>query len=456
MNIRTKLTVRFILVTAVILLLSSVLIYIFSVDYREDDFYTRLQNKANNTAKLLIEVDEVDITLLKKIEQNNPVSLPNEKIIIYNYKDTTLFSTDEENIIRVSDVLLDQVRLEEEVRWTQGDYEVLGFLFKGQYDRFVVIAAATDIYGFKKLINLIYILLIVFAISILVVSVAGWIYSGKALEPIARVVNQVDEISISSLDLRVDEGNSNDEIAKLARTFNNMLERLEASFLSQKNFIANASHELRTPLTSITGQLEVTLLNTRSGGEYQKVIHSVLDDIKSLNTLSNRLLVLAQSGAEEKEKRMVHLRIDDLLWTLKEELMRHNPSFIITIDLDEDLDDENKLIIKGDEQLMKTAFYNIIENGCKYSQDNTTQVILHSSRSGISIDFKDKGIGIPEEDVPKIFEPFYRGSNTKNIKGHGIGLSMVRGIIKLHKGIIQLNSSVKTGTTVTISLPTIV
>lgn len=454
MNIRTKLTVRFIIITAVILLLSSVLIYIFSADYREENFYTRLQSKANNTAKLLIEVDEVDAALLKKIEQNNPVSLPNEKVIIYNYRDTILFSTDEEQAIEISRTLLNRVRLEDEVRWTQGDYEILGFLFKGKYDRFVVIAAATDIYGFKKLTNLIYILLTVFAISILIVSVAGWIYSGKALEPIARVVNRVDEISISSLNVRVDEGNGNDEIAKLAQTFNSMLARLEASFLSQKNFIANASHELRTPLTSITGQLEVTLLNTRSGGEYQKVMHSVLEDIKSLNTLSNRLLVLAQSGAEEKEKRMVHLRIDDLLWTLKEELMRHNPSFVITIDLDEDLDDENKLTIKGDEQLMKTALSNIIENGCKYSQDNTTNVTLHSSKFGVSIDFKDKGIGIPEDEIPKIFEPFYRGSNTKSIKGHGIGLSMVKGIIKLHKGVIQLSSSVKTGTKVTISLPT--
>lgn len=236
MNIRTRLTLRFILITAFIFLLASVLIYLFSSEYRKEDFYTRLLNKANNTAKLFIEVEEVDAELLRRIERDNPVSLPDEKIVIYDYRDKVLFSTDEEKKIRIEDALLDKIRLEEEVRLVQGAYEVLGFLFKGQYDRFVVVAAASDIYGYRRLNNLIFILFIVFIISIVIVSVSGWFYAGKALQPIARVIRQVDEISIANLDLRVDEGNGQDEIAKLAQTFNSMLNRLETSFVSQKKF----------------------------------------------------------------------------------------------------------------------------------------------------------------------------------------------------------------------------
>lgn len=455
MNIRTKLTFRFILITAIIMLLASILIYIFSADYREEDFYSRLMNKANNTAKLLLEVDEVDAMTLTKIEQDNPMSLPNEKIIIFNYRDTILFSTDDKNVLRIDQTLLNRIRLEDEVRFTHGSYEVLGFLFKGKYDRFVVVAGATDIYGFKRLKNLIFILGIVFCISIVIVSVSGWIYAGRALEPIAKVVNQVDEISIASLNLRVDEGNGQDEIAKLAQTFNNMLSRLETSFVSQKHFIANASHELRTPLTAITGQLEVTLLNDRSPDEYKMVINSVLDDIKTLNRLSDRLLLLAQTSAEEREKRMAPIRIDELMWQAKDELIRYNEGFVVNIDLDKDLDDERKLTIRGDEQLIRTAFSNLVENGCKYSGEKTTNVFIQQSKVGLSILFQDKGIGIPSEDLPNIFEPFYRGSNTKNVKGHGIGLSMVKSIIKLHKGTIQLTSNVGSGTIVTVNLPTL-
>ncbi|MEX2233329.1 MAG: ATP-binding protein [Cyclobacteriaceae bacterium] len=455
MNIRTKLTLRFILITAIIFLLSSVLIYVFSADYRKEDFYNRLLNKANNTAKLLIEVDEVDVALLRRIEQDNPVSLPDEKIIIYNYKDTLLFTTDEEETIRVDTALLDKIRLEDELRFVQGDYEVLGFLFKGQYDRFVVIAAATDIYGYKRLRNLVFILLIVFSISLVIVSISGWIYAGRALRPIASVVDRVSEISIASLNLRVDEGNAKDEIARLAQTFNSMLSRLETSFTTQKNFIANASHELRTPLTAITGQLEVTMLNTRSGEDYRKVINSVLEDIKNLNNLSNRLLLLAQTSSAEKHTKFSYLRIDEMMWQVKEELLKHHPSFVINIDLSESLDDETKLTIKGDEQLIKIALSNLIENGCKYSINQTTDVYIDAARTGLSVSFKDTGIGIPVDDLANIFEPFYRGSNTKKIRGHGIGLSMVKGIMKIHDGTIRITSAERIGTTITVDFPTI-
>src|SRR5690606_31852147 len=183
------------------------------------------------------------------------------------------------------------------------------------------------------------------AISLGLASLSGWFYAGRALRPISKVVNQVADISIINLDQRVDEGNGKDEIAQLARTFNEMLSRLEASFLLQKNFIANASHELRTPFTAITGRLEVTLLSTRNNDEYRAVIESVLEDIRSLNKLFNKLLLLAQASTEDRERKMQHLRVDELLWQTKDELIKLSPTYQITIDLDENLDDELKLTV---------------------------------------------------------------------------------------------------------------
>ena len=455
MNIRNRITLRFILIVAFILFTASLLIYFFSADYRKEEFYTRLQSKASNTAKLLIDVAEVDATLLMKIEKDNPISLPNERISIFDYKNRILFSTDKDRAISIDSSLLNRIRLEDEVRFLQGEYEVLGFLFKGQYDRFAVVTAATDIYGFNQLKNLRTILLIVFTISIIGVSVSGWFFSGKALQPISKVVQQVDDISITSLNLRVDEGNGKDEIAHLAKTFNRMLERLEGSFKVQKNFIANASHELRTPLTAITGQLEVSLLNTRSSAEYEKVMTSVLEDIKSLNTLSNRLLLLAQTSSDGIERKMMKLRIDELIWQARDELMKHNQSYKIRIDFDHHLDDESKLTIEGDEQLIKTAFTNLIDNGCKYSSDHSINVLINSTSFGLTIHFEDKGIGIPKEDIHNIFEPFFRGSNTQKIKGHGIGLSMVKRIVHAHHGTIHLNSELGKGTSVTVHFESI-
>jgi signal transduction histidine kinase len=456
MNIRNRLTFRFILIVAVIILISSLIVYISSASYRESEFYSRLQNNAINTAKLLIEVDEVDVDLLRRIETDNPVSLPNEKIVIYDFRNEVIFSTDDERELKINNDLLNQIRLEDEVHLRQDSYEVLDFLFKGPYDRFVVVSGATDIYGLNKVRNLRNILLIVFVISIVVVSVSGWFYAGKSLEPISHVVQQVDEIGISSLNLRVDEGNGKDEIAHLAQTFNRMLARLESSFKVQKNFIANASHEFRTPLTAITGQLEVALLNARSNDEYQSAIDSVLEDIRALNNLSNRLLVLAQTSSEAIENRHTQLRVDELIWQAREDLIRVSPSYIIRIDITDEVDDESLLIMEGDEQLIKVTVSNLMENGCKYSADQSVEVVIGATTSGIDLIFRDRGIGIPEHELPNVFEPFYRASNTTSIKGNGIGLSMVRQIVVMHHGSIRIDSKPGTGTSVTVWFPSIV
>ncbi|RAV99987.1 HAMP domain-containing sensor histidine kinase [Pseudochryseolinea flava] len=455
MNIRTKLTLRFIAITAIILISGLLMIYIFSAAYRQDEFYTRLQNKAINTATLFIDVDEVNTALLTKIEKDNPINLPSETILIYNAKDSLLFATGAVQAVTVTDSMLSAVRTEDEIRSLEGEHEVLGFVFTGKRGKFVIIAAAIDIYGHKKLKNLLIILMSVFGVSVIVVTITAWLYAGKALQPIANVVNQVSKISISSLDKRLDEGNGSDEIAKLSHTFNDMLIRLESSFLTQKNFIANASHELRTPLTSITGQLEVTLLNERSPEKYKQVILSVLEDIKSLNLLSNKLLLLAQSSMEERERKMQPIRIDEVIWQAKEELLKYQEQYIVNVNLDETLDDEQHLTIIADEQLIKTAVTNMMENSCKYADDHRCEINISPSKGGVKITFVDNGIGIPHDELQKIFEPFFRGSNTLGYRGHGIGLSMVRRILLLHKGSIAIASEVNKGTTIAITLPCI-
>jgi len=312
MQIRTRLTLQYLLIGGIIMLIASMAIYFSSAGFRRDDFYDRLESKAINTARLLIEVDEIDIDLLKKIEADNPVSLPGEKVIILNYINEILYTSDEAAVINITPHMANKVRLSGTTRFRQDRYEVLGLLYTERYDRFVVFAAATDIDGFTKLRNLRIILLFVCLISFVIFTAAGWLFAGKALEPISGVVSQVEEITFASLNLRVDEGNGTDEIARLARTFNNMLERLETAFRAQKDFISNASHELRTPLTSINGQMEVLLMKERTREEYREAVASVLDDIRNLIDLSNRLLLLAQTSAEKQTAVHRLVRIDEI------------------------------------------------------------------------------------------------------------------------------------------------
>jgi signal transduction histidine kinase len=292
--------------------------------------------------------------------------------------------------------------------------------------------------------------LIVFFLSLIIVYFAGRIFATRALFPISNIRSQAEAIGVSNLNARVDEGTGNDEITRLARTFNRMLDRLELAFITQKNFIANASHELRTPLTVMTGQLEVILMKDRSKEEYRETILSLLEDIQNMNQISNRLLLLAQTSSEFPETGFEKVRIDDTIWQARNEVLKRQHQYKVNVHFSEQIDNEDKLTINGHELLLKTALLNLMDNGCKYSEDHRVDINLDSREEEIIIRFSDKGIGIPEEELASVFQPFYRASNAKSIKGHGIGLSLAEKIITLHGGVIQVSSVFKQGTDISI------
>ncbi|MFA9392474.1 MAG: sensor histidine kinase [Prolixibacteraceae bacterium] len=453
MEIRKKLTYQFIALVAVILLISSAAIYISFSKTRMEEFYNRLESKAILTAQMLIEIDEIDLDLLDKIEKNNPLSLPNEKILIYDYQNELMFSTDKEFQIENKDRLLNEIRMEGNVHFMQNGYEVIGLFYTSQFDRIIVFIAAQDIFGIKKIVGLRNILVLVFIASLMIVFLVARLFAARALKPISEIINQVNGITATNLDERLAIGNGKDELARLAMTFNQMLERIEGAFKIQKNFIANASHELRTPLTVITGQLEVVLMKPRDVQEYKNSLESVLDDIRNLNQISNRLLLLAQTDSQNGEKDFIPIRIDEALWQAQQELQKRHSNYVVLISFDDEIDDEAKLMIMGNLMLIKTVFTNLIDNACKYSSNKRATVSIRSQQSGITISIIDEGIGIPTEEISMIFQPFYRAKNTIGITGHGVGLSIVDKIMTLHRGTIQVKSKPGEGTVFTIELP---
>ena len=452
MKIRTKLTLQFVSIVAAIILTADIAVYFFSSNYREETFYTRLENKGNNTARLLIQITEIDVKLLQKIEEDKSSYTP-KKIIIYDLEKNILFSTDDNLEIKISDDLRNKILLNGEARFTEGEYEALGFIFKDQNQKYIVVAAGIDVFGYMKLNHLKWLLIIVFGCSIFLTSVFGRIYAGRAMKPISNVIYKVNEISISKLDLRIDEGNRKDEIAQLAQTFNRMLARLESSFKVQKNFIANASHELRTPLTAITGQLEVVQLKQRQNGEYVDVISSVLDDIKNLNSISNRLLQLAQTDSENPRADFKPVRVDEIVWQSQIELARRNKNYKVNIRIDSSIEDDRSFTINGNDQLVKTVILNLMDNACKYSTDQSVDLEVKKLNTNLVLTFTDKGIGIPAEDIKHIFEPFHRAKNAMAFKGHGIGLSLVERIVDLHGGRITVRSEPGKGSVFTTVFP---
>ena len=270
------------------------------------------------------------------------------------------------------------------------------------------------------------------------------------MQPINNVIKQVENIGFTNLDQRVKAGEEEDEIAHLAGTFNGMLARLKSAFEAQKSFVSNASHELRTPLTAMNGQIEVALLKKRTEQEYKNTLLSIKEDISEMTDLSNSLLDLASVESGVAKIGFEPCRIDEIMWQAKEDLKQKRQDANINIDFGEIPEAEEEFMVAANEQLLKTAFVNLMENGCKFSTDKTVNVLMYFPEKMLKITFHNIGNPIPKSEINNLFVPFFRSENTKKIKGHGIGLPLTKKIIEIHNGNLAVSSNETEGTIFTI------
>lgn len=232
-----------------------------------------------------------------------------------------------------------------------------------------------------------------------------------------------------------------------------MLDRLETSFETQNNFISNASHELSTPLTTIIGEADVTLVKERTTAEYIDALTVIQKEAERLEKITKSLLFLAQTGLTGKVQKFEKVRADQLLWDVKSTIDKINPKNKVQLNLSLMPDNPEQLKIQGNEQLLHLAISNLINNACKYSNNQTVIVSIGTAGDKVIIVIKDLGIGIPENELKYIYDPFFRASNTREYEGYGIGLPLTRNIVRLHKGELIVNSKINEGTTVQISFP---
>ena len=453
MTLRTRLTLFFTAVVATLLLLFCVIIYVVTEQYRAREFRERLREEAQTAAELLLGNDPVGPDLLRMLDQHHMTVLDQESMRMYNGRDQLVHKTGQYQPV-VSTSWLEQVRRTGDVYRQEGQRDVVGITYTVLAAQYVVVASAVDKYGLTKQYNLALILGLGWVVGIGVVMGTGWVFAGRSLKPLQYIIARIDATTASQLNLRLSEGTNNDELTQLTRQFNRMLDRLEEAFQMQRSFVANASHELRTPLTAITGQLDVALLaNDDDPQELRALIASVLDDVRGLNQLTNGLLSLAKLDLTESTQTPTPVSVASLLHQLRLDLLRLHPDYQIDIDLDTPIYSNPDRPIAANRALLQTAFYNLMENGGKYAPDHRVCIRLVAHSQAVEIRFTNNGPCIPATEQAAIFEPFRRGTNVRQVAGHGIGLSLTRRIVQLHGGQISVQSTPETGTTFTVTLP---
>lgn len=453
MTIRKQLTVLFTAGIAGLLLLFSLIIYWSLANDREDDYYSLLRHTAITKANLLLDA-RVNPSVLQLIYHNAENTLFEEEVAIYDTSFHLLYH-DAVEIDKVKETrqMIAQIVAQKEIRFHQGRLQIVGILYTHRGHEYVITAAANDRQGYAKLQNLGYNLCFTFMAGVILIYFASQFFARKALQPVADMVDRVEEITATNLDLRLNEGNGKDEIAGLAVTFNAMLDRLERSFDAQKEFVSNISHELRTPLTAMLTELQVTMEKERDSLFYKESILHAISDAQKLVKLSNSLLDLAKANYDHTEISFKHVRLDELLLDAHSDVLHNHPSFKVNMVFEKDIEDEKQITVKGNAYLLKVALMNLVENGCKFSPGHECTVSISYNETTSIIRIQDNGIGISETDQQNIFNPFYRGENSHVSKGNGIGLSLSKKIFDLHNGTITVNSVSGKGTTFTVNLP---
>lgn len=440
MNIKTRLSFQFTFIVAGILVFFSFLVYYFSYTSQLSKFRLNLYDSAKNTAALLLTVDEVDSTLLRKIQQSTK-GWVNEEFALTDSAFSLIYGN---NIQYLSDssVLVNNAGRGLN-NFSVGEKD--GICYRHYYNgrQYYVYAMAFDKSRTDNLRELRMILLWSILSSICLSVLSSYLFAKRAMRPISKIVKSVKEINSMKLSSRLDEGDRKDEIAQLAITFNSLLSELETAFRNQEDFVSNASHELRTPLTVMIGESDYIMSHNRSNEEYLKHIAGLNSDLKKMNALMNSLLELARIN-RNNELQFSGVRIDEIILNsiLQVKEKHHGRKIITRIEYPENA---SELVIEGNEGLLAIAFNNLIDNACKFSSGDIA-VELNIRDSNIIVVVQDQGIGIPEEELKTIFRPFSRGSNVKFIGGFGLGLSLVARIIEVHGARLNVSTDINEGT----------
>jgi signal transduction histidine kinase len=440
MKIKTKLSLQFTVIAAGILLFFSLLVYYFSYTSQVGKFRENLYERARNNAILLINVSEVDSSLLKKIHQST-VSLEKEEIAMTDSAFNPVYTN---NVNYLSNKAMRAYANKTGVSFFSIS-EKDGVFFRHYFRNrsFNVFELAFDRSRHENLTELREILLWSILFSIWLSVATAYFFSNRAIKPISDIIKSVKGINSEKLGSRLDEGNGKDEIASLAITFNDMLKNLEIAFRNQEDFVSNASHELRTPLSVMIAEGDYFLTHDIGKEEYAKYVESLIGDLKKINSMLTSLLELAQVN-KDVNIMFSRVRIDEALFNSIRQVKINFPERKIIPRIRYPESDED-LMVKGNSGLLEIAFRNIIDNSCKFS-DGDIDVEFSFTAQNVTIIISDKGIGIPARELENIFQPFSRASNAKYIGGFGIGLSLVTKIMELHGVVQEVESTENQGT----------
>ena len=300
--------------------------------------------------------------------------------------------------------------------------------------------------------NLYWIFLILIPIALAVSVFGGFYLAKKSLRPVDEVTTRARRITAENLDQTIPERAIDDEIGRLISTMNDMIKRLHDSFAQIRQFSADASHELRTPLTVMRGEIELSLRSNKTPEEYRRILQSSLEEILRMSSIIENLLVLAKADQGLYEAHLGEVDLASLIQELFDdsEILAEPKRIRVT------LTQTAQITLVGDKVRLRQLFLNLVDNAIKYTPPGGSVNLSLERQNGIAlVQVQDTGIGIPPQEIGKVFDRFYRvdKARSRELGGAGLGLSIAKWIAELHRGSITVESQPNNGSTFTVHLP---
>ncbi len=439
MNLKQRFSIVFsCLFSAVLAVVLLTVYYLFS-DFRQEEFVDRLAEKAETTARLLLDVREVTPDQQKKVDQNSITRLYREKTQVFDERMKLIYSSSDKADVHWSPAELSEIKKEGRVLRNVREFDVLGMYYPSDGKDYYVLISATDTYGNRKLVFLKYLLLGAFASGILLVGLLSFSVSKKSLEPLDVFRQQIQEIAENELTIRLPKARREDEINALANSFNQMMDRIDQAYARQRDFTSNASHELRTPVARIAAQTENMLHSSKLDEVTRAYMISVAEDAFKLSEIISSLIAFAEVNNRRNSLMFSLVRLDEVVFGAASELSATYPDLKLKFDIENNTGKETDIEVKADEVLLKIVMVNLIKNAFLYSDNGVVDCCIRQKTNSIQVIITNTGPVPNVIDTDLLFSAFYRGNNTQNRSGSGIGLSIVKRVIEYHQANIAFH-----------------
>jgi two-component system sensor histidine kinase ArlS len=406
--------------------------YLMSLN-RKQEFIQRLKDRTTTTCRLLLDVKEIDHDVIQVFDKNTINNLYDEKILIFDSAGRNIYSSvDDTRILFPQEVIDDLKQGEREITYIEGNYEVYAHAIVDKGKTFYAIGKAFDKYGKEKLNFLIWALSFIYVFVLILVIIISFYLSKQISRPITKLTTEVNDRNLLNLS-KIEIPKNQDEIASLAIGFNNMLARVEQAYVYQKNFIQHVSHELKTPIAVLISNIERTMQN-KDRAQWEQSFEFQRSGLMQMASVINTLLDISKYETNPEQLFKQNIRLDEVIFESMDNLELVYPDAKFNLSIDESLQNAEELTCSGNERMLSIAFFNLIKNAVEYSTDKVVYINIKKGEGDIQITIKNNGPVLSELEQSKLFRHFFRGSNSRDKAGIGLGLIMAHKIIDLHRG----------------------